>query len=275
VISDKVNPVFSSQIGIVRSEKASTHNIGVLKMNSKIGVKTNNNTVSIKFSDHKGLIERLVEKLRQFLRNPEEKEIHKKAERFINSNNLQEKINIYQYFEQNAADLHKDKFSVKLNNNELSLRIGTEEQKITLNEDQTAMLTLVKEEDFLSTLQSFYKFNNKENTPKERENAFFKLRDMSDDQNKERFDLNIEDNDHLSMSIKLPGYPLATQEKTIKTTLKIGAKESEVTSIVTTEINEIDALLKEPETERSSSNKQKYFDFEQVKMDFDRDDHSM
>ena len=245
-------------------------------MNSKIGISTGNQLVSIKLSDHKGLIKRLVEKLRQFLRDPEGKEIHKKAGRFVNSNNPQEKINIYQYFEQNAADLYKDKFSVKLNNNELSLRIGTEEQKITLDEDQTAMLTLVKkEEDFLSTLQSFYEFNNKENTPKKRENAFFKLRDMSGDENKERFDLNIEDNDHLSLSIKLPGYPVATQEKTIKTTLKIGAKESDVTSIVTTDINEIYALLKGPETEHSYSNKQKYFDFWQVKLDFDRDDYSM
>ena len=41
-----------------------------------------------------------MEKLRQFLRNPEEKEIHKKAERFVNSNNPQEKINISKKMQQ-------------------------------------------------------------------------------------------------------------------------------------------------------------------------------
>ena len=244
-------------------------------MNSKIGIKTGNQLVSIKLSDHKGLIKRLVEKLRQFLRNPEKKEIHKKAERFVNSNNLQEKINIYQYFKKNAADPHKDQFTVKLNDNELSLCIGTEEQKITLDEDQKAILALVKKEDFLSSLQSFYELKNEENTPKERENAFFKLRDMSDDQNKERFDLNIEDNDNLSLSIKLLGYPVATQEKTIKTTLKIGAKESDVTSIITAEINDIDMLLKESETKENSGSKKEYLDFGAVQRDFDSCSYSM
>ena len=240
-------------------------------MNSKIGINISNRTVSIKLSDRKGLIKRLMEKLRQFLRSTEEKEIHKKAKCFVNSNNPQEKINIFQYFKQNAADVYKNKFNVKLNNNELSLHIGTEEQKITLDENQTAMLALVKkEEDFLSILQSFYKFNNEKNTSTERVDAFFELRDMSDDQNKERFDLNIEDNDHLSLSIKLPGYPHATQEKTIKTTLKMGTEESEINSIVTESINEVYALLKGPETEKSSTNKKNYLDFEQVGLDFSR-----
>ena len=61
---------------------------------------------------------------------------------------------------------------MKLNNNKLSLHIGTEEQKITLDKDRTAMLKLVKKEDVLSALHSFYKFNSEEYTPKERENAF-------------------------------------------------------------------------------------------------------
>ena len=236
-------------------------------MNSTIGVNIGNKTVSIRLSDHKGLIKRLVEKLRQFLRNSKEKEIHKKAGRFINSKNSQEKINIFQYFKKNAADVHKDKFTVKLNDNELSLHLGTEQQKITLDENQTAMLALVKKEDFLSTLQSFYKFNNKENTSMERVDAFFELRDMSDDQNKERFDLNIEDNDHLSLSIKLPGYPYATQEETIKTTLKMGTEESEISSRATKDINKTSEILKGPENQIE---KQSIFDFKQVKLDFIR-----
>ncbi len=238
-------------------------------MNSKIGINIGNKKVSIKLSDHNGLIKRLVEKLRQFLRNPKEKEIHKKAGRFINSKNPQEKINIFQYFKQNAADVHKKQFNVELNNSELSLYIGTDEQKITLDENQTAMLALVKKEDFLSTLQSFYKFNNKENTSIERVDAFFELRDMSDDKNKERFDLNIEDNDHLSLSIKLPGY-VAIQEETIKTTLKMGAEESEINSRVTENINNTSEILKGPETKESREKKESIFDFKQVGLDFIR-----